>query len=82
MALGNYISTGQNSCYDSKDVEIPCKNSGQDSEYGNGVDISGGGFRAESEILHDTLTGLQWPLIADLSEFPLTWQESLDWIAA
>lgn len=39
-------------------------------------------FTVAGETADDLLTGLTWPLDANLSQFPLTWKESLDFVFA
>ena len=38
-------------------------------------------FILQSDVVSDTATGLAWTKDAALSEFPLTWQEALDFVA-
>jgi hypothetical protein len=38
-------------------------------------------FQVRQEMVIDHLTGLSWTLDANLSEYPLTWQEALDFVA-
>lgn len=74
------LQTGQSLCYDASGMEIPCKNTGQDGETRYGLPWPAPRFRSAGATVLDCLTGLEWTKNANLSEFPLTWQEALDFI--
>lgn len=78
------LSTGQTRCYDVAGQAVPCAGSGQDAEFLVGRAWPQARFEvegAESERVLDQLTGLMWTRNANLAEFPLTWQEALDFVA-
>jgi hypothetical protein len=74
-----YLQTGQITCHDTAGREIPCRGSGLDAEFRRGVAWPEPRFEPHDEVVLDRLTGLMWPLNANLAEFPLTWQEALDY---
>jgi len=76
-----YLQTGQVTCHDATGREIDCAGSGQDGEFRRGVPWPGPRFEIEGETVTDRLTGLAWCHNANLAEFPLTWQEALDYVA-
>ncbi|PLX49814.1 MAG: hypothetical protein C0613_06470 [Desulfobulbaceae bacterium] len=75
------LQTGQHTCYDQDGNVIPCVGSGQDAEFGEGLAWPTPRLEQAGEIVIDHLTGLQWSRDANLAQFPLTWQEALDFIA-
>jgi hypothetical protein len=75
------LHTGQIFCYDEQGAEIPCLNSGQDGEYRLGLPWPHPRFSREDGVVLDHLTGFTWSWDANLNEFPLTWPESLAFIA-
>ncbi len=80
MAKG-YLWTGQSTCHDAWGTEVPCAGSGQDAEFRRGAPWPEPRFTVQDETVLDRLTGLVWARNANLAEFPLTWQESLDFIS-
>jgi hypothetical protein len=80
MDLRGYLQTGQRTCHDTSGHEIPCRGSGQDAEFKRGVPWPEPRFSQHEETVLDNLTGLIWTRNANLSEFPLTWTESLEYI--
>jgi len=76
-----YIQTGQTTCHTTYGEEISCLGSGQDAEFKRGIPWPAHRFTQKAETILDTLTGLTWTQNANLAEFPLTWQEALDYIA-
>lgn len=81
-AVAMILATGQMRCYDERGQEIPCAGSGQDGEFRAGRPWPSPRFRVTEETVLDLLTGLVWSRDANLAGFPLTWQESLDFIAS
>jgi len=81
MGGTGYLQTGQVTCHDATGREIDCAGSGQDGEFRRGVPWPGPRFEIEGETVTDRLTGLAWCHNANLAEFPLTWQEALDYVA-
>lgn len=80
-ALAAVLATGQDRCYDARGLEIPCAGSGQDGEFRAGLAWPVPRFRGTAETVQDLLTGLVWSRDANPASFPLTWQESLDFVA-
>ncbi|MEW6109819.1 MAG: DUF1566 domain-containing protein [Nitrospirota bacterium] len=76
-----YLRTGQTTCHDTSGRKIPCPGSGQDAELKRGIPWPVSRFEMKDEAVLDRLTGLMWTQNANLVEFPVTWQESLDYIA-
>lgn len=72
--------TGQSNCYSERGDVIDCENSGQDAEYKTGCCWPQKRFIIQDELVEDILTGLFWTRKSNFSEFPLTWQEALDFV--
>lgn len=81
MTIRGVLQTGQRFCYDEDGLAVECAGSGHDGEFRRGLQWPHPRFRADGETAADLLTGLTWTRNANLTEFPLTWQESLDFIA-
>ena len=79
--MPGYLTTGQADCYDMQGNSIPCGKSGQDGEFRTGIPWPEERFTADGEIVLDHLTGLKWLRSANPAEFPLSWQEALDFVA-
>ena len=78
----NYLQTGQSGCYDHLGRRIACTGSGQDAEFSRGLAWQPRGrFRLHNSSVIDTATGLHWLRNAGYGEFPMTWQEALEFIA-
>jgi hypothetical protein len=75
-----YLQTGQRHCYDTAGDLISCAGSGQDGELQKGLPLPVERFEVEGQLVRDLLTGLTWSRSGNLAEFPLTWQESLDFV--
>ncbi len=73
--------TGQLNCYNTKGEIIDCEGSGQDGEYKSGFVWPQPRFKVIDELVEDQLSGLVWTKKSNFAEFPLNWQESLDFIA-
>jgi hypothetical protein len=82
MIVRGVLQTGQRFCYNEQGAEMECAGSGQDGEFRRGLEWPAPRFRADGETVEDRLTGLTWPVNANLAEFPLAWQEALDFVAA
>jgi hypothetical protein len=80
--MRGYIQTGQVTCHDTKGQEITCRLTGQDGEFRMGVKWPEQRFEERDETVMDRLTGLMWTRNANLAEFPVTWQESLDYVSS
>ena len=76
-----YLSTGQTSCHDIHGDTVRCAESGQDGEFGAGCPWPKPRFETHDDIVLDRLTDLSWTRCANLAEFPLAWQEALDFVA-
>ncbi len=82
----HYLDTGQRTCHAVDGREIACAGSGQDASFAVGVSWPEPRFEVCKEEAHgdnevlDRLTGLIWCRNANLAEFPLTWQEALDFV--
>jgi len=77
-----YLWTGQSHCYDINGSVIDCEKSGQDGEFQTGIQWPGERFTDLGEMVQDNLTGLHWLKNANPVDFPVTWQEALDYAAA
>ncbi len=83
----HYLDSGQRTCHAEDGREIACAGSGQDASFGVGVAWPKPRFEVCKDDAHgdnavlDRLTGLIWCRNANLAEFPLTWQEALDFVA-
>jgi hypothetical protein len=78
--LPGYLQTGQLSCHDAAGNKIDCQGTGQDAAFRKGIRWPERRFIDKGEIVLDTLSGLTWSKNANLAEFPLTWQETFDFI--
>ena len=78
----HYLTSGQRTCHGDDGREIPCAGSGQDASFGVGIRWPEPRFEVADDAVTDRLTGLVWCRDASLAEFPLTWQEALDFVAA
>ena len=79
--IRGFLQTGQKTCHDTDGVIIDCSHSGQDAEFHSGLAWPSPRFKTNNEIVLDKLTGLYWPVNANLAEFPLDWNEALGFIA-
>lgn len=80
MTLTHLQQTGQHGCYDLLGKTISCRATGQDGELLRGLKWPAPRFVGTEETVDDLLTGLTWVRNANLPEFPLSWQESLDFV--
>lgn len=81
MANQHYLHSGQRTCHDDSGLEITCASSGQDAAWGCGIPWPEPRFALHDDAVMDLLTGLVWCRNANVAEFPLTWQEALDFVA-
>lgn len=81
MRAHGYLQTGQITCHEASGRQIPCTGSGQDAEFQSGVTWPVPRFEQAEETVLDRLTGLIWTRNANLAEFPLEWNEALDYIS-
>ena len=76
-----YLWTGQSFCYDINGNVIACPGTGQDAEFKRGMQWPRERFAVEGGLVLDHLTGLHWLKNANPAEFPVSWQEALDFTA-
>ena len=81
MAPQHFLQSGQRTCHDEAGYEVPCAGSGQDAALAMGVPWPQPRFRVQETLVTDLLSGLTWCRDANLAEFPLTWQEALNFVA-
>jgi len=81
-SLRHYLHTGQRTCHADDGTDLVCAGSGQDASFGVGMRGPDPRFDVRDDQVIDKLTGLTWCRDASLAEFPLTWQESLDFAAS
>jgi hypothetical protein len=74
------LETDQKDCFDESGNKIPCSESGQDAEHKKDGIGAKHRFKDRNDIVEDNLTGLFWCRNANLSGFPLTWREALDYV--
>jgi len=79
--LRHYLHSGQRTCHADDGTEVPCAGSGQDASFAVGTPWPEARFEVRDDEVIDQLTGLVWCRNASLAEFPLTWQEALDYVA-
>jgi hypothetical protein len=77
-----YIQTGQITCHDANGREIPCRGTGHDGELRRGAAWLFPRFEPRGDTVLDRLTGLEWAGNANLPEFPLFWQDALDYVSS
>jgi hypothetical protein len=77
-----YLQTGQVTCHGTSGIEVSCPGSGQDAEFKKGIPWPSPRFEPRGETVLDNLTRLGWTQNANLAEFPLTWQEALDYVSS
>lgn len=82
MISDHYLHTGQRSCHADDGRVVPCRGSGQDAAFAVGMAWPQPRFESHDDEVVDRLTGLVWCRNANLAEFPLSWQEALDFVAA
>lgn len=74
--------TDQDRCFASDGEIVPCEGTGQDGETRAGRPWPTPRFEATDERVRDRLTGLVWTRNANPAEFPLSWDEALEFVAA
>ncbi|MDH4231547.1 MAG: DUF1566 domain-containing protein [Nitrospirota bacterium] len=75
-----YLQTGQRTCHDASGRAIGCPGSGQDAEFQRGEPWPTQRFTEMTATVRDNLTGLEWTMDANPAEFPMPWQDALDYI--
>lgn len=76
----SYLSTGQQNCHNENGQVIDCSGTGQDAEFRYGIPWPTPRFEIKGELVEDRLTGLSWTRKTNFAEFPLSWQEALDFV--
>lgn len=72
------LSTGQHLCFDTAGRPVNCAGTGQDGEFRSGLPWPKPRFDLLNEsLVLDRLTGLFWPRVASLGDFPMSWTEAL-----
>jgi hypothetical protein len=79
--MGTCLQTGQITCHGANGRKIDCVGSGQDGELRTGMSWPAERFAVLDHAVKDRLTELVWTKDANMAQFPLSWQESLDFIA-
>jgi hypothetical protein len=75
---GKLMATGQTVCYDTEGAVIDCPDTGQDGEFQRGTRWEDRlRFQLQDQQVKDTLTGLVWPVDANIAGFPVSWNEAL-----
>jgi len=80
MSDTGYLQTGQVTCHDADGCRVDCAGTGQDAAFRHGTPWPESRFWREGQCITDRLTGLVWHPNANPAEFPLTWQEALDFV--
>ncbi len=80
-SIVGYLRTGQTGCCDHIGRPIPCRGSGQDGEFRKGMPWPMPRFAPRGVLVEDRLTSFGWSRNANPAEYPLTWQEALDFVA-
>jgi len=76
----SYLWTGQQTCHNTQGQVIGCAGTGQDAEFRHGTPWPTPRFEVQDELVEDRLTGLMWTRKSNFAEFPLSWQEALDFV--
>ena len=77
-AIRHILATGQTLCFDAAGAPEDCQGSGQDGEFRVGLPWPAPRFdQLENDLIQDRLTGLVWPRVASLGDFPMSWTEAL-----
>jgi hypothetical protein len=81
MKTDRLLHTDQISCFDEAGNEIVCEDSGQDGVFGFRTRFPRDRFRVINDtVTEDTWTGLSWHRDANLAEFPLSWEEAVQFV--
>ena len=76
------LETDQVDCYAEDGTPVSCSGSGQDASREKRMVLTDQRrFLEMGPLIRDRLTGAVWSRDANPAEFPLTWQEALDFIA-
>lgn len=76
------LETGQRQCFGTNGEIIACEGSGQEVErqYHDGA-VRPRMEQLDHNLVMDRATGLIWPQSGGLLEFPVNWEEALQWVA-
>lgn len=74
------FQTDQKNCYDESGKPIPCYGTCQDGAVRAGPAWPVPRFVSSNQTVKDRLTGLVWLKDANLSRFPLSWDEAFDYV--
>lgn len=81
MNSSHILSTGQRCCYDEDGDLIDCQGSGQDAAFLSGIHWPLERFEtSDNHLVLDRATSLIWTKNSCPSDFPLSWQEALDFV--
>lgn len=81
MNSSHVLSTGLMQCYNEDGELIDCRNSGQDAEFLTGIAWPLERFvTIDDHVVLDRATGLLWTKNSCPSDFPLSWQDALDFV--
>ena len=75
------LTTDLRRCYDTRGRAVDCAGTGQEGERVRPAASPKPRFHRAGDTVRDRLTGLVWTRRADLSEFPLSWAEAVDFVA-
>ena len=82
FAQRRVLATGQTGCWDELGRPIPCAGTGQDGELRPGLPWPEPRFELAADVVMDRLTGLEWPRDGNPLEWPLSWHEAREAVAA
>lgn len=74
------FQTDQFDCFNTSGKPLPCKGTGQDGDSRAGRVWPDPRFISSDKTVTDQITGLVWLKDAGLSEFPLSWSETFDFV--
>lgn len=74
------LETDQKFCFDEAGNRIDCRDTLQDAAYKRSRSYSSTRFCVCNDSIEDRWTGLLWHKNANMAEFPLNWEEALDFI--
>jgi hypothetical protein len=80
IKIDRLLHTDQISCYDEAGNEVDCLDSGQDGSYDLKTKNPQDRFRVRNAYVEDTWTGLVWHQNANVTEFPLSWEEAFQFV--
>ena len=78
--IDRLLHTDQTSCFDEAGNEVDCLDNWQDGAYGPESRYSHDRFRVINAFVEDKWTGLIWHRNANLAEYPLSWEEAIQYV--